>query len=1256
MNISYKGIAFRSSQTILLIITLFTSGLHTQNAQTLKPGPLNNPKQDSFFLEFNHIFHMNELSFSHKPTNSRRLKTNRFINAPLINGVITNPDYPACTDNTTRICNEASNSFGEGLCGRDTECFNGRVCNEKGVCTGAPNLNYDILNTVSDISDPEKNASEIINSTLSANFDDATNGKPSDNSINSSANITDVVSDDPPNNTITFPANVTDNLINNTSEIISDNFTLNNDSISTDNLSNISVNASKNICENCTMADDSLNQSDQMPTNYSETNNIDNSTIYSADFADNITNSSIAFENVTSNNVSSTQNISLINEFCNTSSLENQTSLNGSSSENNNTSPANISLIFNNSTDNNSILSANETTVSDYSTNKSSNESPQANINENKNTPESYTSSESQTESDNSPIISKTTLITTTAVPIDSIQSKLLTDINCLPSFISTLPQLPSFLQSNIFAPNNSLSLTPNLTLYNNLLKSNINTTTLIELKEPSQTQLFTNPEITLKGVHPTKENEAYLQVLNSMHIEPSVLATKTHQGLNNTILQLLTLGDQFLTKANNSLTSNPFLINDLIENIAVLAFTDASNVLHNNIPEIQAIAQRRLQHFLKSYSNYVLLSNSDSQVDPKLIDEAANFEPRLNCVLNKECDFSHLKSIKYSSKKKGMFNQIKGFFGLGTKKQAPPKWTSKTKVTTFSDTDPLMVFLTNFTQELPALNSNADIKASTSAFIEAAHQILQKTADEFPETNKLFQQKLTNLKSNLPLYKNFTNEQFKNLLGNWNEEVSSQIDLQFTKPGFTNRANFLKTLQQKIQELQLVFAQSTPLDQVLVNDLIALNTNIQNQLQVFLDAQNASDAQLDSARNYLKNDFTLNLRNVDIEKSTTLINSISSKTENLLKSDFGKSLNFDNLNFIVHKSITAFQKDLDLLKDVKKMSGFILDNSDLQKLTADVIDEIQKSRKKNTLGILDLSDFKTEVENLNKELAFFNSLGSDKAKNAADLMIVYENALFKALSSQQFYDHLKKYLFKYYHVYQGHVEMLQPFFAFSNSYKTLTNGLDNPNALENVNKKPLIALRSSVTAVIKNQDHLSAFDMKVFEVIHHFLAEFSDLDNLTQFSRKLGNVLSTLENDNQDPQHFCFCELKKGQESAVLKSDVNSKHLMDIFTQVNINLDELKKENTKARFLIDETGSSCRKLTSANMVNEFEVQKEVHRNIPNKIWGTRKLTVLKKGLIESSAVRNLQQDIDNIALQSVIVEQGLQELENIFHNFMLGN
>lgn len=1252
MNIHYKGIPFRSSQTILLIITLFTLGLHTQNTHAPKPSHLNNPKQDSFFLEFNHLFNTNELSFSHKPTHSRRLQTNQSINAPLINGVITNPDYPACTDNTTRICNEASNSIGEGFCGRDSECFNGRVCNATGFCTGTPNLNYDILNTVSDILDPEKNASEIINSTLSANFDDASNDNLSNNTINSSANITDVVSDNPPNNTITLPANVTDNSINNTAEIISHNFTLNNDSISTDNLSTSSVNASEIICENCTMADDYLYQSDQMPTNYSETNNLDNSTNQSSLIADNNTYSSIAFENVTSNNVSSTQNISLNNESFNTLSLENQTSLKGSSSKNNNTSQANVSLILINSTENNSNSSANESTVSDNSTNKSSNESPQANINENQTTSESITSYEAKTKTDKSPIITKTTLITATAVPIDSIQSKTLTDINSLPSFISTLPQLSSLLESNIFAANNSLSLTSNLTTYNNLLESTINTTTLIELKEPSQTQLFTSPEVTLKGVHPPEENEAYLQVLNSMHIEPSVLATKTHQGLNNTILKLLTLGDQFLTKANNSLTSNPFLINDLIENIAVLAFTDAPNVLHNNIPEIQAIAQRRLQHFLKNYSNHVLLSNSDSQVDPKLIDEAANFEPRLNCVLNKDCDFSHLKSIKYSSQKKGMFNQIKGIFGLGTKKQAPPKWASKTKLTTFTDTDPLMVFLTNFTQELPALNSNADIKASTSAFIEAAHQILQKTDDEFPETNKLFQQNLTNLKSNLPLYKNLTNDQFKNLLGNWNEEVSSQIDLQFTKPAFTNRANYLKTLQQKIQDLQLVFAQSTPLDQVLVNDLIALNTNIQNQLQVFLDAQNASDAQLDSARNYLKTDFTLNLRNVDIEKSTTLINSISSKTENLLKSDFGKSLNFDNLNFIVHKSITAFQKDLDLLKDAKKMSGFILDNSDLQKLTADVIDEIQKSRKKNTLGILDLSDFKTEVENLNKELAF-NSLSSDKAKNAADLMIVYENALFKALSSQQFYDHLKKYLFKYYHVYQGHVEMLQPFFAFSNVYKTLTNGLDNPNALGNVNKKPLLALRNSVTAVIKNQDHLSAFDMKVFDVIHHFLAEFSDLDNLTQFNRKLGNVLSTLENDNQDPQHFCFCELKKDQESAVLKSDVNSKHLMDIFTQVNHNLNELKKENTKARFLIDETGSSCRKLASANLVNEFEVQKEEHRNILNKIWGTRKLTVLKKGLIESSAVRNLQQEIDNIALQSVMAEQGLQELENIFHNFM---
>ncbi len=46
---------------------------------------------------------------------------------------------PTCTDRTTRICSEESNSWGSGRCNGHEDCMSGRNCNSDGFCQGASN-------------------------------------------------------------------------------------------------------------------------------------------------------------------------------------------------------------------------------------------------------------------------------------------------------------------------------------------------------------------------------------------------------------------------------------------------------------------------------------------------------------------------------------------------------------------------------------------------------------------------------------------------------------------------------------------------------------------------------------------------------------------------------------------------------------------------------------------------------------------------------------------------------------------------------------------------------------------------------------------------------------------------------------------------------------------------------------------------------------------------------------------------------------
>lgn len=209
----------------------------------------------------------------------------------------------------------------------------------------------------------------------------------------------------------------------------------------------------------------------------------------------------------------------------------------------------------------------------------------------------------------------------------------------------------------------------------------------------------------------------------------------------------------------------------------------------------------------------------------------------------------------------------------------------------------------------------------------------------------------------------------------------------------------------------------------------------------------------------------------VDLPKSAANIREGAGNLKEILEGSFGQSLTPDNLNYLVHKSVLAFHNDLNTLQDHTKASNFILDKDDLDKLTNTVLDEVKKSREEGQKALLDLKEEAATINEISDKLqAPLDS--TNPAKNAANVLINYENSLYNALSDDQFYNRLREYIKKYNDVYTSHVTPLKPFQVYSNAFETLTTDLDNPNLV--VNPTATRLLSSSILNQARNMENLS--------------------------------------------------------------------------------------------------------------------------------------------------------------------------------------
>lgn len=188
-----------------------------------------------------------------------------------------------------------------------------------------------------------------------------------------------------------------------------------------------------------------------------------------------------------------------------------------------------------------------------------------------------------------------------------------------------------------------------------------------------------------------------------------------------------------------------------------------------------------------------------------------------------------------------------------------------------------------------------------------------------------------------------------------------------------------------------------------------------------------ATPEQVAEAKQQLLNEVNMQFNGVDLPKGAARVREGAANLREILDGSFGQSLTPDNLNFIVHKAILAFHNDLNGLQDPAKASNFVFDKEDLEKLTNTVLDQIKKSREAGQKALMDLKEEAATVKEINGRLQTQTN-SENPAKNAANLLINYENALYNALSEDEFYNRLKDYIRRYNEIYLAHSTPLKPF------------------------------------------------------------------------------------------------------------------------------------------------------------------------------------------------------------------------------------
>lgn len=687
-----------------------------------------------------------------------------------------------------------------------------------------------------------------------------------------------------------------------------------------------------------------------------------------------------------------------------------------------------------------------------------------------------------------------------------------------------------------------------------------VQTVGVVKNDELLPTNLFVTPDILLNETHPKTETEGYLQVLQAMKYTPVVAeaapgarVVQAKAGLNGALLKILTITKQITSEARSTVTSNSVTINQILQNYAGLAFgnvynefngtaaapvqtqavevapaenktvlnfangtkvvlqgdikTDASGqVVGNDAAAAEAQAQiaaqaeipKRLLTLMRLYAEHVEHKDKDIIADEAHYGHIKSMDRHLACLADAGCDFEkHLAGVVGAPAPRSR-HALEAY--MASNREFRPNHLAQFESQ-----------IASLIKALPGMTSNEDIKRASADFIAKNQQALSDLQTNWPATNTQLQAQLAQFKADLPLYQNLSPEQFLAMLNQLSITYKAKIDQEFTANGLSAKVEELNNARNGIVSLHAALKEVLPANGVLNADFTALENRLAKHIAIFQRAQNATPEQLNAARIKLKNNLQMQINGLDPEANAAAIRSIANDADAIMKSDFGKSLNKENLDFVVQKSINALKADFDQMKDGQKASGFMLDQADLQRLADDVVDELKKSREANQRAVINLKDFHKLIQQENKMFSAEPNSGNP-ASDAADLLISYENYYYDALSSDTFYADLKDYIAKYYDVYHAHAAPLEPFFNYSAAYKTLTAGLNNPNALGGLNQQAVRMLLKSGEQQVAHLASLSDADKHFFHLLDHLTAEWAQTADPVAFNRKLGAILGAVQ------------------------------------------------------------------------------------------------------------------------------------------------
>jgi len=424
---------------------------------------------------------------------------------------------------------------------------------------------------------------------------------------------------------------------------------------------------------------------------------------------------------------------------------------------------------------------------------------------------------------------------------------------------------------------------------------------------------------------------------------------------------------------------------------------------------------------------------------------------------------------------------------------------------------------------------TNAEIKEEVRAWVQRNQDSLSKFEDKWPKMNNQIQEGLKDVKDKLPFLQNLTPDQLLMMLDSISKSYKEEIDMEFTQRGLNNKVQELVNERNGILRFHEALRKAVPVKGVMDEDLTKLENSLAEHIAIFSNATVATPEQLENARIVLKNNLQMNLNGVDAEANVDLIHKVANNLNALLESDFGKSLNGPNLNYIIQRSINALRQDLENLKSPFKESNFILDENDVAKVADEVIDSLKQSRENNQAVILDMVDIHKEIQKENLKFSA-RPKGDDPARQAADLMMSYENYYYSALSSDQFYEDIQDYIRKYGDIYHSYVKPLQPFLAYSNAFQTMTAGLQNPDALGDQNPKAVRLLMATVKHQIDNLQHLSETDKRFFSLVNHLIVEWGQTKQPARFLAKLNRITHFMQCDNASEKVPRLLKLSQGQ------------------------------------------------------------------------------------------------------------------------------